>query len=224
MVARTPPSSKEIIELLSRLKAETPDYPANLLEARKSAFIKQAATFRVQGKGQGGEGGQQAGSSGSGGSGTALSGTTTAQSFIIQALIGIGLVATMLMGRATGNYLWGDQVADQLEDTIVVAMESPDPGVSPVPSTSVMPTEDIPPIATPEIPVTVADIETIEDIMDEMDLFIDPPKGNKDNPGLHLGQTPGTPAAPGQGNPGNINKPVKTEKPDKPEKPNRPEN
>jgi hypothetical protein len=47
------------------------------------------------------------------------------------------------------------------------------------------------------------------------------PEATNTNPGLHLGQTPGTPAAPGQGNPGNTNqpdKPDKTEKPDNPTK------
>jgi hypothetical protein len=48
------------------------------------------------------------------------------------------------------------------------------------------------------------------------------PKGTKSNPGLHLGQTPGTPAAPGHGNPGNVNKPDKPDKPEKPEKPPKP--
>ena len=57
-------NSKDIIELLSRLKAETPEYPANMLAERKANFLRQAANLEVQSKEQGGEGGHQGGSSG----------------------------------------------------------------------------------------------------------------------------------------------------------------
>lgn len=98
MVAWNSPDSNKIFELLSRLKAETPEYPVKLLEARRVDFLRQAATLEVQSKDQGGEGGQQGGSAGSGGSGTALGGSTTVQGILLQSVIGLGFVASMLMG------------------------------------------------------------------------------------------------------------------------------
>ena len=50
---------KDIISLLTKLKEQTPEYPAELLEARKAALLKHAATLNIQGKGQGGEGGSE---------------------------------------------------------------------------------------------------------------------------------------------------------------------
>lgn len=58
MVARKPLNSKEIIALLSRLKSETPEYPADMLAVRKAKFLKQVAALKIQRKDQGGEGGQ----------------------------------------------------------------------------------------------------------------------------------------------------------------------
>lgn len=220
MVARMPPSAKDIIGLLSKLKAQTPEYPTNMLAARKDAFIKQAATLRIQGKGQGGEGGEQGGSSGSSGpAGSALGGTTTAQGIVLQALVGFGLVATMLAGMLTGDYLVRDLRENSSEDRTVPATDSPDVGSLTAP---VIPTEDVPLTTTPEIIVTVEGTPpaVVINVEDDIDLLKDLHKDKKDNPGLHLGLAPGTPAAPGQGNPFNINKPEKTEKPDKPEKPN----
>src|SRR3990172_6915523 len=88
---------KDITTLLGKLKDETPEYPAELLEARKAAFLKQAVTLKIEGKGQGGEGGQEGGTSGSGGSGTALGGGTAALGFILQAVIGFSVIAAMLL-------------------------------------------------------------------------------------------------------------------------------
>jgi hypothetical protein len=224
MFTKSTPSSKEIIELLSRLKAETPDYPAHILAARKNSFLNHAATLKIQGKGQGGEGGQQGGSGGSGASGTALGGSTTVQGIILQAIIGLGIVATMLIGMLTGNYLFRDQVSDRLEEDIVVVIESSAPTILPASGTSETPTEDVPGVATPEVTATATESNTtVENLNDDPAFINDLLDVIKDNPGLHLGQATGTPAAPGQGNPGNINQPNKPGKPDKPDKPDRPD-
>jgi hypothetical protein len=224
MVAKPPLGSKEIIALLSRLRAETPEYPANMLAARKTAFLRQAATLNIQGKGQGGEGGQQGGSGGTSGSGTALGGSTSVQGIILQALIGFGLVATMLIGMLTGNYLFSDQISDGLEEEIVAVIESPASTILPVPGASATPTEDELVVDTPEVTVTVTESNTtLENLYDDPAFIDDLLAGIKDNPGLHLGQVTGTPAAPGQGNPGNQNQPDKPEKPNKPDKPVKPD-
>jgi len=51
---------KDIVELLAKLKEETPEYPAKLVEARKESFLKQVLDISVSG-GRGGEGGQDGG-------------------------------------------------------------------------------------------------------------------------------------------------------------------
>ena len=58
MASKGTMNTKEITDLLSKLKAETPDYPADLLAAGKASFLKQAVNIKIDGKGQGGEGGQ----------------------------------------------------------------------------------------------------------------------------------------------------------------------
>lgn len=53
----TDPNQVEIIELLSRLKAETPDYASDLIAARKAAFISQAVAIKFDEPKQGGKSG-----------------------------------------------------------------------------------------------------------------------------------------------------------------------
>ena len=87
MVARKPLNSKEIIELLSRLKSETPEYPVDMLAVRKANFLRQVATLKIQIKDQGDEGGLQGGSHGPGSPDTITGGMPNAQSIIFQAII-----------------------------------------------------------------------------------------------------------------------------------------
>jgi hypothetical protein len=223
MIAMTPPDSKQIIELLAKLKLETPDYPANMLAVRRAAFISQATTLRIQGKGQGGEGGQQGGNAGSGGSGAALGSSTTAQGIILQAAIGLGLVAAMLAGLLTGSYLVRDQESERTEERVVTSGEFPKPGPVLVPIPSPNPENSLPAVVTPEITVTVTASNTPVVVeSDDFSIFDDSNDNNKSNPGLHLGQTPGMPAAPGLGNPGNVNQPDRPDRPDRPKNPGRP--
>jgi hypothetical protein len=217
---------KEIIGLLSKLKSETPEYPADMLEARKATFLQQAATLKIPGKGQGGEGGQQSGNSGSGGSGPALGGGTAAQGFLLQALIGFAVVAAMLLTA----FAYREQIREMLNNRNEVALAfdtatssdsstpvitvSASPRVTGFPSS----TSTVTPSTTTGL--EVIDVENITVVGGTQ--FIDGTlviAGTMTNPGLHLGQTPGTPAAPGHGNPSNQNKPVKTDKPDNPNKP-----
>jgi hypothetical protein len=215
----------EIKKLLSMLKSETPEYPADLLAARKSAFLKHAAAININFKGQSGSGGQQAGG---GGSGSALGGSTTAQGIAFQALIGIGLVAAVLIG----SFLFRDLVTGLIDEN-VAGGQLHEPAVLSTPiglaaSTAVPPTEIPSTIPTPRVGTpTIKSTPTVVDILNGAIINeSESPGAPKPNPGLHLGQTPGTPAAPGQGNPGNINKPDKPDKDkpdkDKPENPNRP--
>ena len=49
MVSKKPMNTKEITDLLSKLKAETPDYPSDLLAAKRAAFLKQAVNIKIDG-------------------------------------------------------------------------------------------------------------------------------------------------------------------------------
>lgn len=220
MVPRPTPSSEEVIALLARLKMRTPDYPAHLLAARKTAFLEQAATWTIQGQGPRGDGGLQ---SGNGGPGPVLGGANPAHGMVLQAVIGFGLVASMLIGA----YVIHEQISGRLEGDTLAVVQSTEQTILPVTGASDMPTETetatATPVVTPTVTVTIAGSDTVVEnelddpmnIDDLLDIF-------KDNPGLHLGQATGTPAAPGQGNPGNQNQPDKPEKPQKPEKPEKP--
>jgi hypothetical protein len=223
MIFTKAPNQIEIIKLLSRLKAETPDYQSDLMAARKAAFISQAVAIKYGGPKQGGKGGGDGGSStsiGPGGS-RALGGMSTAQGILLQAVIGVWIVAAML---ATA-YVLRDQIIDLLLDNgIVVEMtqapsiESTDPSfVTPAaesPSPDVPPTEVTPPTATPA-PDASSEGEVSPESSSEGQDISENPDDTKDNQGLHLGQTPGAPNVPNQDKPDKPEKPDKSNKPDK---------
>ena len=221
---------KEITQLLSKLKDTTPEYPADLLEARKAAFLKHASTINLPGKGSGGAGGQ----GGSGGPGVTPGGGPAAPGFLMQALIGLGLVAALL----SAAFLYHNQINDLLAGNgiQVVSVESPPtpadiPATTPPVTASLLPTvaspepstssTATPPTGTATAPATIvvngtpvvgstpviADIPDGTPVVGSTPVIVDIPDGTQGNNGLHLGQTPGAPAAPGQGNPGNVNQP-----------------
>lgn len=230
MASRNPLKAKDITDLLSKLKAETPDYPSDLMAAKKAAFLKQAVNIKIDGKGQGGEGGQQGGSGGSGGSGTALGSGPATSSFLLQALVGISIVTAIFLAA----YAYREQITDMLQNNEPVAREqSSQPLVASTPlapgTVTAIPSSVASVLATSSVETVPSGIPGAVDNteMNGASVIAGTPGAEiaadkiKSNNGLHLGQTPGTPAAPGQGNPGNINKPDK-DKPDKPEKPEKP--
>jgi len=198
---------KDIIGLLSKLKAGTPEYPVDLLAKRRAAFLEQAIAINFYGKGHGGKGGGDGGSAGSAGSGGsgALGGTTTAQGFVLQAVVGMSVVAAML----TSAYLLRDQIVDLFQGNGIVSaevtqaplMEPTDTLIAPatetLPATVTITAVTITPSGTPGAETGSEDPSEIQNV----------PDGTKDNSGLHLGQTPGPPQPPNQ------------DKPDKPDKP-----
>ena len=217
MSPRKPLKTKEITELLSKLKAETPEYPSELMEARKAAFLKQAVNIKIDRTGQGG---QQGGSGGSGGSGAALGGGSV-PGVLLQALIGITVVTALLLAA----YAYRNQHGDESQDTKVVAQEELAISSPLAPETVTA----IPGSVTPELtasPTPTGTLLVLDDISingasvaEELQSDNGVPNVINTDNGLHLGQTPGTPAAPGQGNSGNPNKPDKPDKPEKPDKP-----
>lgn len=204
--------SQDIVGLLSKLKDRTPDYPTDLMAARKATFLQTAIALQLTGSGMGGKGGGDSGIGGNGGTGGSgvLGGTSTAQTILLQAVIGVWIIAAML----TAAYVFRDQIIDFLQDNGIVNVEMTQApsGEFPIPATLAPATVAVPTaITTPAgtaIPGVESDIEAMPEIENAPD--------SKDNPGLHLGQTPGAPDTPNQ------DKPDKPEKPDNPGRPDRP--
>ena len=202
---------QEIIGLLSKLKASTPEYPADLMAARKAAVMKQAIAIKVQGHGHSGKGGGDGGSAGSGGSGGsgALGGISTAQGIMLQAVIGVWIIAAML----TAAYVFRNQIINLLQNnhlinvevTQVPSIDSTLPDL--VTSTPEATPTSISATATPGAPSSES--PGIEVAPDGSSNIPDTPDGINENPGLHLGQTPGPPDTPNQDKP---DKPVKPQK------------
>lgn len=201
---------RDVIGLLSKLKVRTPDYPVDLMAARKAAFMKQAIAINIYGKGKGGGDGGSAGSGGTGGSGT-LGGMSTAQGILLQAVIGVWIIAAML----TTAYIFRDQIIDLLQQNneIINVELTQAPIIEPAPPTQgTTATEISPTAATPTsvtataIPGSLPGIESPPENSSDIPTISD---DTKDNPGLHLGQTPGPPDTPNQ------DKPNKPDKPDK---------
>jgi hypothetical protein len=215
MIFNKTPSKNEIINLLSKLKVETPDYPNDLLAARKAAFINQTVATKIDGSKPGGKGGGDGGSgtsAGSSGSGALSGDMSAAQGILLQAVIGVWVIAAML----TTAYVFRNQIIDLLQDngfvveiTQLPPTESTDPAfIAPAsgsPSPGVPPTEVTSPSVTPVPGASSEGASDSESSPDDQD-------NTKDNPGLHLGQTPGAPDTPNQDKP---NKPDKPEKSDK---------
>lgn len=206
---------QEIIGLLSKLKASTPEYPADLMAARKAVFMEQVIAINVQGHGYSGKGGGDGGSAGSGGSGGsgALGGISTAQGIMLQAVIGVWIIAAML----TAAYVFRNQIINLLQNNHLISVE-----VTQVPSIDSTLPELVTPATeiSPEVPPTSisgtatpgapsSESPNIEVAPDGSSNIQNTPENPKEDPGLHLGQTPGPPDTPNQDKP---DKPVKPKK------------
>jgi hypothetical protein len=146
---------------------------------------------------------------------------SAAQAILLQAVIGVWIIAAML----TASYFYRDEIINLLQDYGIVTVEvtqvpssdSPAPVITPAveaPSPDVRPTDTLPATAIPE---TISEGESApdDDNSPEGQDSSDNPDDSKDDQGLHLGQTPGAPDTPNQDNP---DKPDKSENPNKPDK------
>ena len=196
----------DVINLLSKLKANTPDYPSDLLAARKAAFLGQVATTNFDSPRQGGKGGGDGGSLSSGSS--LFAGMSTIQGILLQAVIGVWIIAAML----TAAYVFRKQIVDLLQDYGIVTVDvtqlpvidSPVP-VTGLPASDTPPTEVTAPSATAVPGATLEGGTTSDGASDGQEPSVNP-DDSQDDSGLHLGQTPGTPDTPNQGKPTKPNK------------------
>jgi hypothetical protein len=172
------------------------------MAARRAALLQAAVALQIHGSGMSGKGGGDGGIGGSGGSGT-LGGMSAAQSILLQAVIGVWIIAAML----TAAYVFRDQIIDLLQDNGIVTVEMTQaPSIeTTVPVTIEVPTIEITPLAVTANPGDVPGIEAPAEIQNA-------PADPKDKPGLHLGQTPGPPEPPNKDEPNNPDKPEKPKK------------
>jgi hypothetical protein len=209
----------DVINLLSKLKARTPDYPPDLLAARKAVFLKQVVTISIDSSGKGGGDGGSL-SSGSGGSG-ALGGMSTAQAILLQSVIGVWIIAAML----TASYFFRDEIINLLQDygivtvevTQVPSLDSPAPAINPAveaPSPDIRPTDTPSPLEAVAPEDSASNESSSDESSSDAQDSSENTEDDKDDQGLHLGQTPGAPDTPNQNN---------QDKPDKPENPNKPD-
>ena len=55
-MTKKPLEQKDIINLLDKLREETPEYPVQLAKSRKESFLKQIVDIKLSGEGGGGGG------------------------------------------------------------------------------------------------------------------------------------------------------------------------
>jgi len=223
-MAGQPVNPEKIIELLAELKTKTPDYPSEMLDARKAAFMEHVVSISLQGKGPGGESGASSGGGGAGSSGGSgfFGGMSAAQGMLLQATLGVWIIAAML----TAAYAFRNQIIDLLQGNDKANVEVTDaPPALVAPVTTELPPTELPPTEAPpstleltEDGIPVEEPINIDSLSEGTtgDTVGDTTGNTKDNPGLHLGETPGAPAAPGQNDstipPGQENKPDKPDK------------
>jgi hypothetical protein len=181
-----PLTHQEIVELLSKLRDDTLEYPAELKEARESSFLKQIVEIEISRRNQGGNGGKQAGAGGGGASGAVLGGGTTLLGFSLKTVILIVAAITVL----TATYLFRDQITNFLAENNIIKVEetaTPADTSSLTGLTTATPTADTSStsgsgtVATAAVPSlgTNNPIET--------------PVGTEPGPGQESGQVQGTP-------------------------------
>jgi hypothetical protein len=119
-MANKPLKDQEIIDLLNKLKEETPDYPTELRETRKSGFLRQAVELRDSGSdksGRGGSGGGDIGQIGWSARG-ALGGGTASTGLSTKSALMIGFVVVLL----TLTYIFRNQIVDYLEENDIITV------------------------------------------------------------------------------------------------------
>ena len=127
-MAKKPLNDQEIIELISKLREETPEYPPELMKSRKSGFLERVAELKDSGSDRGGGGRYGGGSGGDSeirwSASGALGGGTATSGFSTKTALFIGLAVVLL----TLAYLFRNQIVDFLaENEIITVQETATP-------------------------------------------------------------------------------------------------
>lgn len=193
-------NDQDVLKLLSVLKKTTNDYPTEMLQPRRTLYMKQVAAMVVLSSTAGiGTRASEGGASGSGvGAGAGL--------FPLGKFLETALVITIVVEAGVAAYIYRDQIADFINSTFFPAVESPatptaDPSITPavvsVLSGGLM-TESPAATATVTVTVTVTGtpfpIVVTESSVPNVQVDSNPQIGYTpapvDNPGNQYGNTP----------------------------------
>ena len=144
-MADKPLKNQDIVDMLSELRKETPEYPPELLRSRKTAFQKKVIDLNISGDSQSGKGGTTGGYGGQTGGGitrVGLSGGAAATGSTTKTAVAIGIVVVLL----TMVYLLRAQIVEVLVENEIIKVEE-----TTSPSIIFAPTEQA--TATPTPPV-----------------------------------------------------------------------
>ena len=145
-MAEKPLKNQDIVDMLSELRKETPEYPPELLRSRKTAFQKKVIDLNIFGDNQSGKGGKTGGFGRQAGGGgvqwAGLSGGATATGSSTKTAVAIGVVVVLL----TMVYLLRAQIVEVLVENEIIKVEE-----TTAPSIEFVPTEQA--TATPTPPV-----------------------------------------------------------------------
>jgi hypothetical protein len=142
-MAEKPLKNQDIVDMLSELRKETPEYPPELLRSRKTAFQKKVVDLNISGGNQsgkgvtGGFGGQ---TSGGGIKWAGLSGGATATGSSTKTAVAFGVIVVLL----TMVYLLRAQIVEVLVENEIINVEE-----TAAPSIEFAPTEQATATPTP---------------------------------------------------------------------------
>jgi hypothetical protein len=135
IMAKKSLKQKDIVDMLSELRNETPEYPPELMRSRKTTFIKRVVDLKISGTSQDGKGGYKGGDDGPkwGGGVTweELSGGAAATGSSTKTMIAIGIVVALL----TAAFLFRNQIVELLvENEIINVAETAAPSIASTPT------------------------------------------------------------------------------------------
>jgi len=188
-------TEKNIEQLLKKLSADKKPYPKNLLATRRAAYLSQVTAVVSSGP-------QLKKGNGQGGSPHASAPMTPLMKVVLTALVAANVaLATYLAVYVYDNW---DRVQELLFGAPSMSETSPAPleivtqapELETTPEIAVPPEETVAPVSTPE-PTSLSEDSQPSgiDSADSPQVSTAEPDG-KDQPGLHLGQTPHTPSDP----------------------------
>ena len=206
MSKRFVPTERNIQKLLTNMGADQKPYPKYLMDNRRAAYLTQVSAVVGSGLHPG-----QGSAQGPGGVSHGAAPMTPLMKAVLTTLVAANVVlATYLSVVAYENW---DKLQELLLGGPAISETSPpeilteSPELEMTPETTEPPEVTVSPIATPEPTDLSSGGDAVDNTGSSGSEVITPEPDGKDNPGLHLGQTPHSPdTPPGQDNKGNQDK------------------
>ena len=118
---KQPIEHKDLVELLSILKEETPEYPTDMIRTRKVSFLKQGLDIRVSGADNGGGTSGAGGSSGMSGSGGSSGSGAATIGFGISLKSALTFAAIFVL--LTSTYVFRERIVSFLDENNIINIE-----------------------------------------------------------------------------------------------------